>query len=102
MGVYQKQLDHQILNLLDEYHANDTQIQMAIIKNLQPKLKKQENEKVPLTLLSKVIGASGQIGQDLQEDPRLNVFKKEWFEGKECLDIGCNSGIIPFSLVAIS
>ena len=32
-----------------------------------------------------------QIGQDLQEDPRLKVFKKEWFEGKECLDIGCNS-----------
>ena len=35
-----------------------------------------------------------QIGQDLQEDPRLNVFKKELFEDKECLDIGCNSGII--------
>ncbi|KAL0015549.1 hypothetical protein SO802_002618 [Lithocarpus litseifolius] len=34
------------------------------------------------------------IGQDLQEDPRLNVFKKEWFEGKECLDIGCNCDII--------
>ncbi|KAL0000023.1 hypothetical protein SO802_019625 [Lithocarpus litseifolius] len=34
------------------------------------------------------------IGQDLQEDPRLNVFKKELFEDKECLDIGCNSGII--------
>ncbi|KAL0000050.1 hypothetical protein SO802_019652 [Lithocarpus litseifolius] len=34
------------------------------------------------------------IGQDLHEDPRLNVFKKELFEDKECLDIGCNSGII--------
>ncbi|XP_031385991.1 probable RNA methyltransferase At5g51130 [Punica granatum] len=34
------------------------------------------------------------IGHDLDEDPRLKVMKKEWFEGKTCLDIGCNNGII--------
>ncbi|CAL1414350.1 unnamed protein product [Linum trigynum] len=34
------------------------------------------------------------IGQELDEDPRLKVLKREWFEGKDCLDIGCNSGII--------
>ncbi|KAK7844739.1 putative rna methyltransferase [Quercus suber] len=41
------------------------------------------------------------IGQDLQEDPRLNVFRKELFEGKECLDIGCNSGIITILIAFI-
>ncbi|KAB1200581.1 putative RNA methyltransferase At5g51130 [Morella rubra] len=35
-----------------------------------------------------------EIGQDLKEDPRLKVLKKEWFEDKDCLDIGCNSGIM--------
>ncbi|XP_077228624.1 S-adenosyl-L-methionine-dependent methyltransferases superfamily protein isoform X2 [Tasmannia lanceolata] len=30
------------------------------------------------------------IGHDLKEDPRLAVLKKEWFEGKDCFDIGCN------------
>ncbi|XP_038717023.1 probable RNA methyltransferase At5g51130 isoform X2 [Tripterygium wilfordii] len=34
------------------------------------------------------------IGQGIDEDPRLKVFKKEWFEGKDCLDIGCNSGVV--------
>ncbi|CAI0390163.1 unnamed protein product [Linum tenue] len=34
------------------------------------------------------------IGQELDEDPRIKVLKREWFEGKDCLDIGCNSGII--------
>ncbi|XP_062147667.1 probable RNA methyltransferase At5g51130 isoform X2 [Alnus glutinosa] len=39
------------------------------------------------------------IGQDLEEeDPRLKVLKKEWFEGKDCLDIGCNSGIITIQI----
>ncbi|CAH2070495.1 unnamed protein product [Thlaspi arvense] len=34
------------------------------------------------------------ISHDMDEDPRLKVLKKEWFEGKDCLDIGCNSGIM--------
>ncbi|KAL3532500.1 hypothetical protein ACH5RR_006021 [Cinchona calisaya] len=38
------------------------------------------------------------IGQELDEDPRLKVMKKEWFEGKDCLDIGCNSGIITITI----
>ncbi|KAF3441895.1 hypothetical protein FNV43_RR15810 [Rhamnella rubrinervis] len=38
------------------------------------------------------------IGQDLEEDPRLKVFKKEWFEGKDCLDIGCNSGVLTIQI----
>ncbi|CAK4617847.1 hypothetical protein LEN26_012585 [Aphanomyces euteiches] len=34
----------------------------------------------------------GAIEGKLEEDPRLSVFEKEWFEGKKALDIGCNSG----------
>ncbi|XP_010442596.1 PREDICTED: probable RNA methyltransferase At5g51130 [Camelina sativa] len=34
------------------------------------------------------------ISNDTDEDPRLKVLKKEWFVGKDCLDIGCNSGIM--------
>lgn len=39
-----------------------------------------------------------QIGQDVEEDPRLKVLKKEWFEGKDCLDIGCNSGVLTIQI----
>lgn len=38
------------------------------------------------------------IGQDMEEDPRLKAMKKEWFEGKDCLDIGCNSGVITIAI----
>ncbi|OAY27260.1 probable RNA methyltransferase At5g51130 isoform X2 [Manihot esculenta] len=38
------------------------------------------------------------IGQGMDEDPRLKVFKREWFQGKDCLDIGCNSGIITIQI----
>lgn len=37
-------------------------------------------------------------GHKQEEDPRIRVFKKEWFEGKECLDIGCNQGLITISI----
>ncbi|OIV95857.1 hypothetical protein TanjilG_06833 [Lupinus angustifolius] len=33
-------------------------------------------------------------GGKFNQDPRLEIFKKEWFQGKDCLDIGCNSGIV--------
>ncbi|KAA8523144.1 hypothetical protein F0562_009567 [Nyssa sinensis] len=38
------------------------------------------------------------IGQDLEEDPRLKYLKKEWFEGNDCLDIGCNNGLITITI----
>ncbi|CAA7021468.1 unnamed protein product [Microthlaspi erraticum] len=34
------------------------------------------------------------VTHDMDEDPRLKVMKREWFAGKDCLDIGCNSGIM--------
>ncbi|KAK1418557.1 hypothetical protein QVD17_27702 [Tagetes erecta] len=41
---------------------------------------------------------SYRIDQGLEEDPRIKVMKKEWFEGKNCLDIGCNSGVITITI----
>ncbi|KAF6164471.1 hypothetical protein GIB67_025297 [Kingdonia uniflora] len=41
---------------------------------------------------------SKEICKEVKEDPRLKVFKKEWFEGKDCLDIGCNQGLITISI----
>ena len=45
-------------------------------------------------------------------DPRILLLKKEWFQGKRCLDIGCNTGqftlsvgrctIFPFQLDLLS
>lgn len=35
---------------------------------------------------------------DLGEDPRLKYLKKEWFEGKDCLDVGCNTGNLTISI----
>lgn len=34
----------------------------------------------------------------LEEDHRLKCFKKEWFEGKSILDIGCNVGHLTLAL----
>ncbi|GAU11696.1 hypothetical protein TSUD_74470 [Trifolium subterraneum] len=38
------------------------------------------------------------IGDGADGDPRLKVFRKEWFEGKDCLDIGCNSGLVTIQI----
>lgn len=32
------------------------------------------------------------------EDPRLKYFEKEWFEGKDCLDVGCNTGNLTIAI----
>ncbi|CAA7397356.1 unnamed protein product [Spirodela intermedia] len=41
---------------------------------------------------------SYRIDRKLSEDPRLTLMKKEWFEGKDCLDIGCNQGLITINI----
>ncbi|KAM7511196.1 hypothetical protein LguiB_010071 [Lonicera macranthoides] len=40
-----------------------------------------------------------QIDQGVKEDPRIKVLK-EWFEGKDCLDIGCDSGLITITIAS--
>lgn len=39
-----------------------------------------------------------QIDRNVDEDPRLKIFKREWFESKDCLDIGCNQGLVTIGL----
>lgn len=38
------------------------------------------------------------VGNDVEEDPRFKVLRNEWFEHKNCLDIGCNSGLITINI----
>lgn len=32
-------------------------------------------------------------------DPRLNILQGSWFEGKKCLDVGCNEGNLTLAIV---
>ncbi|XP_064382300.1 probable RNA methyltransferase Y17G7B.18 isoform X1 [Halichondria panicea] len=36
-----------------------------------------------------------------EEDLRISMFQKEWFEGVDCLDIGCNTGQITIKIAQI-
>ncbi|RZC44359.1 hypothetical protein C5167_037311 [Papaver somniferum] len=38
------------------------------------------------------------VCKDMKADPRLMVLKKEWLEDKDCLDIGCNQGLITIEI----
>ena len=33
-------------------------------------------------------------------DPRLDAMSRDWFEGKDCLDIGCNAGQVTVAIAA--
>ena len=37
------------------------------------------------------------VGESL-EDHRIPHFRREWFEGKRCVDIGCNEGLVSLSI----
>ncbi|KAK9907368.1 hypothetical protein WJX75_002345 [Coccomyxa subellipsoidea] len=39
------------------------------------------------------------IGQAFEEDPRLKVMEKPWFQNRKCMDIGCNEGMVTLGLV---
>eukprot|EP01018_Ginkgo_biloba_P001473 Gb_07471 [translate_table: standard] len=83
-------------------------------KDMEPKVKKKQREDGRENASSQIRRQKQQkhffiygnyhryygyrIGQALDEDPRLKVLKKEWFEGKDCLDIGCNEGFITISI----
>lgn len=36
--------------------------------------------------------------KDSGDDPRLKYLKQEWFEGKDCLDVGCNAGNLTITI----
>ncbi|KAK4781228.1 hypothetical protein SAY87_017334 [Trapa incisa] len=61
-------------------------------KEKQNKNKRKRKEVAPFGNYRNYYGYRN--GHDLDGDPRLKVMKKEWFEGKACLDIGCNNGLI--------
>lgn len=43
-----------------------------------------------------------QLTKSVDEDPRLKFFQREWFEGKDCLDVGCNEGFVTISIGIIT
>lgn len=51
-------------------------------------------------MLLQCINLAGSDGN--RQDPRMKHLKKEWFYGKRCLDIGCNTGAISFEIGALS
>lgn len=75
----------------------DIQIQLSDANNQQSGKKRKKPKEVA------IFGNyrnyySYRIDQGLDEDPRIKVMRKEWFEGKNCLDIGCNSGLITINI----
>ncbi|KAM7481094.1 hypothetical protein LguiB_005677 [Lonicera macranthoides] len=50
-----------------------------------------------MCLLTELSITKLKIDQGVEEDPRIKVLK-EWFEGKDCLDIGCNSSLITITI----
>lgn len=38
--------------------------------------------------------------ESLGEDPRVQIFQKQWFHNKRCLDIGCNAGFVSMAVAA--
>ncbi|KAG0587422.1 hypothetical protein KC19_2G163300 [Ceratodon purpureus] len=39
------------------------------------------------------------VGSTLEEDPRMSLMRKSWFEDKDVIDVGCNEGHVTISLV---
>lgn len=39
-----------------------------------------------------------QVGSTLEEDPRMSLMRKSWFEDKDVIDVGCNEGHVTISL----
>ncbi|XP_042520778.1 probable RNA methyltransferase At5g51130 [Macadamia integrifolia] len=66
------------------------------VEEAQIKTKKRRRKEV--AIYGNYRNYYGYRTKDLKEDPRLMVLKKEWFEGKDCLDIGCNQGLITISI----
>ncbi|XP_042483076.1 probable RNA methyltransferase At5g51130 isoform X1 [Macadamia integrifolia] len=66
------------------------------VNETQTKTKKRKRKAI--AIFGNYRNYYGYRTRDLEEDPRLMLLKKEWFEGKDCLDIGCNQGLITISI----
>uniref|UniRef100_A0A1J3IV93 RNA methyltransferase n=1 Tax=Noccaea caerulescens TaxID=107243 RepID=A0A1J3IV93_NOCCA len=76
----------------DEKVVTNEESQKQQQGNGNPSKKKKSQESYPFGNYKNYYGY--RISHDMDEDPRLKVMKRAWFEGKDCLDIGCNSGIM--------
>lgn len=43
-------------------------------------------------------GSSHELSAQIEADQRLTHFQSHWFEGKDCLDVGCNTGLVTLSV----
>ncbi|KAG2489264.1 hypothetical protein HYH03_012284 [Edaphochlamys debaryana] len=40
------------------------------------------------------------LGADLDQDPRVKLMRREWFQGKVAIDVGCNEGLVTLAMAA--
>lgn len=81
----------------DEEQSKKNKVQ-AVNSNSQQSNKKRKKQKEVAIFGNYRNYYTYRIDQGLEEDPRIKIMKKEWFEGKDCLDIGCNSGLITITI----
>ena len=43
---------------------------------------------------------SRRFGDDVGDDPRLDVLDRRWFRNKRCMDVGCNDGRLTLSMAS--
>lgn len=43
---------------------------------------------------------SRRFGEDLGDDPRLQVLDRRWFRNKRCMDVGCNDGRLTLTMTS--
>lgn len=81
----------------DEEQSKKNKVQ-SVNSNSQQSNKKRKKQKEVAIFGNYRNYYTYRIDQGLEEDPRIKIMKKEWFEGKDCLDIGCNSGLITITI----
>ncbi|KAK9840208.1 hypothetical protein WJX74_005466 [Apatococcus lobatus] len=80
-------------------HENET-IQEALTQS------KQEKEPKPAGPAGLFVHGnyssyySRRFGEDLGDDPRLEILDKRWFRNKRCMDIGCNDGRLTLTMAS--
>lgn len=96
-----------LLNELIE-QDNKQECELNLIKNNSDFWNKIKNENVRETITKNKEFIFGNYDKyyykrylEAMKDPRMGVIKKEWFNDKKCLDIGCNDGTLTL-LIAVN